>query len=249
MSHYILVHGAWEESRAWEDVSPLLEAQGHTVTAIDLPGHGANMQPISNMTMSQYINTIIEAIQSLDEPVILVGHSMAGSVISLVAERIPSKIERLIYVAAFLLADGGTVLEAMQSDTGEFLPNIVFSDDQSYATLPEETFRSAGFHDVHESVIQRFLPLIVEKQSTEPLMAKVTVTEANFGSVAKTFIRTTLDRVTTPALQDCMIANWDVEVVHNLESGHFPAFSVPTKLADLLLLASADSGQTASVNP
>ena len=237
MSHYILVHGAWEESRAWEDVSPLLEAQGHSVTAIDLPGHGANMQPIANMTMNNYIDTVIDAIQSLNEPVILVGHSMTGSVISQVAERIPSSIERLVYVAAFLLADGGTVLEAMQSDNGEFLPNIIFSEDQSYATLPEATLRSAGFHDVDESVIQRFLPLIVEKQSTEPFMAKVTVTEQNFGSVPKTYIRTSIDRVTTPALQDRMIANWEVETVHHLESGHFPALSMPGKLADLLLLS------------
>jgi pimeloyl-ACP methyl ester carboxylesterase len=239
MSHYILVHGAWEESRGWQDVSPILEAQGHTVNAIDLPGHGANVQPIAKITMNQYVNAVIEVIQSLNEPVILVGHSMTGSVISLVAERMPSKIERLIYVAAFLLADGGTVLEAMQSDTGEFLPNIVFSNDQSYATVPEETLRSAGFHDVHERVIQHFLPLMVEKQATEPFMAKVTVTEANFGAVAKTYIRTTLDKVTTPALQDRMIGNWNVEVVHNLESGHFPAFSMPEKLADLLLPATA----------
>ncbi len=40
MSHYVLVHGGWEESRAWEDVVPVLEQSGHTVTAIDLPGHG-----------------------------------------------------------------------------------------------------------------------------------------------------------------------------------------------------------------
>lgn len=241
MSHYILVHGAWEESRAWEDVSPLLEAQGHSVTAIDLPGHGANMQPIASMTMNNYINTVIEAIQRLNEPVVLVGHSMTGAVISQVAERIPSNVERLVYVAAFLLADGGTVLEAMQSDNGEFLPNIVFSEDQSYATLPEKTLRSAGFHDVDESVIQRFLPLVVEKQSTEPFMAKVAVTEQNFGSVPKTYIRTTIDKVTTPVLQDRMISNWDVEVVHNLESGHFPAFSVPEKLVDLLLLSASSS--------
>tara|TARA_R110001592_G_scaffold362635_1_gene677435 strand:+ start:8344 stop:9093 length:750 start_codon:yes stop_codon:yes gene_type:complete len=248
MSHYILVHGAWEESRAWEDISPLLEAQGHEVTAIDLPGHGANIQPIADMTMANYIDTLIEVIQSLSEPVILVGHSMSGSVISQVAERIPSNIERLVFVAAFLLADGGTVLEAMQSDNGEFLPNIIFSEDQSYATLPEKTLRSAGFHDVPESVIQRFLPLVVEKQSTEPFMSKVAVTENNFGSVPKTYIRTTLDKVTTPALQDRMIANWEVEVVHNLESGHFPAFSMPEKLAGLLLLAAIDSALTEAVN-
>ncbi|MFK8048344.1 MAG: alpha/beta fold hydrolase [Halioglobus sp.] len=235
MSHYVLVHGAWEESQSWEDVVPVLEQSGHTVTAIDLPGHGANMQPVTEMTMANYVDTVINTIDEIGTPVILVAHSMTGSVVSLVAEQIPHKLERLIYVAAFLLHSGGTVLEAMQSDDGEFLPNIIFSEDESYATLPEETLRSAGFHDVDEQVIERFLPLIVEKQSTEPFMAPVVVTAENFGTVHKTYIRTTIDRVTTPDLQDRMIESWPVDVVHNLVSGHFPAFSVPQKLAELML--------------
>lgn len=237
MSHYILVHGAWEQAHSWDRITPALQSEGHTVNAIDLPGHGDNIQPIAEMTMHNYINTVITAVENVDEPVILVAHSMTGSVISQVAERIPHKIERLVYVAAFLLADGGTVLEAMQSDNGEFLPNIEFSDDQSYATLPEETLRRAGFHDVDESVIQQVLPQVVEKQSTDPFIAKVTVSQQSFGSVPKTYIRTTLDKVTTPALQTRMINNWPVEIVHNLEAGHFPAFSVPEELARLLLLA------------
>ncbi|MBT4521425.1 MAG: alpha/beta fold hydrolase [Halieaceae bacterium] len=235
MSHYLLVHGAWEESRAWEDVTPVLEQSGHRVTALDLPGHGANMQPIADMNMGNYIKTVIDAINDIGEPVVLVAHSMSGSVVSQVAEQVPEKIERLIYVAAFLLETGGTVLEAMQSDSGEFLPSIIFSEDGSYATLPEETLRNAGFHDVSEQVIQRFLPLIVEKQSTEPFMSPVAMTAEKFGTVKKTYIRTTIDRVTTPDLQDRMIENWKVEQVHNLVSGHFPAFSVPQKLAELML--------------
>ena len=238
MSHYLLVHGAWEESTSWELVVPTLEAQGHTVTAVDLPGHGANMQPINQMTKANYIDTIINEINKIEVPVILVAHSMSGSVVSQVAEKIPKQIERLVYVAAFLLENGGTVLAAMQSDTGEFLPNIIFSDDQSYATLPEQTLREAGFHDVKEDVIQHFLPLMVEKQATDPFMSPVGMTQENFGSVPKTYIRTSIDKVTTPALQDRMIANWQVEKVLHLEAGHFPAFSVPKELAQLLLSTS-----------
>ena len=236
MSHYILIHGAWEESRIWDDVSPLLQQNGHAVTAIDLPGSGANKQPDSLVTTSAYIQSVVDAIQSLDHQVILVGHSMAGALISHVAELIPEKIERLIYVTAFLLKDGGTVLEAMQSDAdGEALPEIIFSDDQAYATLPEPALRRIGFHDVEEAVIQRFLPFLAEWQATEPFMAKVVISDENFGSVPKTFIRTSIDKMISPALQDTMIANWEVESVLDLESGHFPAFSVPEKLAELLL--------------
>ena len=241
MSHYVLIHGAWEEAKSWNAVTPLLEAQGHSVNAIDLPGHGANLQPISEMNMNNYINTVVAEIQKEDAPVILVAHSMTGSVVSQVAERIPENIERLIYVASFLLKDGGTVMDAMQSDDGLFLPNIVFSEDQSYAMVPEATLRSAGLHDVENGVIEEVLPYFVEKQSTEPFLSQVRMSEEKFGTVPKTYIRTTLDRVTTPALQDRMIGNWNVEVVHNLESGHFPNFSVPKELAELLLLSATEA--------
>jgi pimeloyl-ACP methyl ester carboxylesterase len=161
---------------------------------------------------------------------------MNGALISHVAEQIPEKIERLIYVTAFLLKDGGSVLEAMQSDAdGEVLPEIVFSDDQAYATLPEAALRRIGFHDIEESAIKRFLPLMAEWQATEPFMAKLVLSDKNFGSVPKTYIRTGMDKMVSPALQDTMIGNWEVESVLDLESGHFPAFSQPEKLAELML--------------
>lgn len=236
MSHYILLHGAWEESRMWDDVSPILQQNGHTVTAIDLPGHGANKHPNSLVTTSSYIQAVVDVITQLDHQVILVGHSMNGALISHVAEQIPEKIKRLIYVTAFLLKDGGSVLDAMQSDAdGEVLPEIVFSDDQAYATLPEAALRRIGFHDIEESAIKRFLPLMAEWQATEPFMAKLVLSDKNFGSVPKTYIRTGMDKMVSPALQDTMIGNWEVESVLDLESGHFPAFSQPEKLAELML--------------
>jgi pimeloyl-ACP methyl ester carboxylesterase len=161
MSHYILVHGAWEESRIWDDVSPVLQQNGNLVTAIDMPGHGSNLLPLSDVTMDKYVQVVADAIRQLDHKVVLVGHSMAGAVISQVAELIPEKIERLIYVAAFLLKDGGSVLEAMQSDSaGELLPEIVFSDDQSNASVSEGALCRVGFHDVDAKFILRFLPLM-----------------------------------------------------------------------------------------
>lgn len=236
MSHYILIHGAWEQARIWGDVTPLLEADGDTVTAIDLPGHGEKRQPILQVTMASYVRAVVDAISALDHNVILVAHSMAGAITSQVAERIPDRIERLIYVAAFLLNDGESVLEAMQSDSaGEFLPTIAFSDDQSFATVPEVALRNVGFHDVDEHVIQRVLPLMAERQATEPFMANVVLSEENFGAVPKAYIRTALDKVTSPSLQDRMISNWHVESVLDLQSGHFPAFSAPDELAALLL--------------
>ncbi|MDH3597196.1 MAG: alpha/beta fold hydrolase [Rhodospirillales bacterium] len=236
MSHYVLVHGAWEGSWTWENTSSELERQGHAVTAIDLPGSHGNKQAIPQVTMASYVKTVAEAIERLDHKVVLAGHSLAGAVISRVAELMPEKIERLIYVAAFLLKNGDSVLEAMQRDPGgEFLPELTFSEDQSYAMASERTLRDIAFHDVEDKDIRRSLPLMAEKQATEPFMAKVVVSDGRFGSVPKTYIRTTIDKITSPALQDEMIANWEVESVHVLPSGHFPTLSMPERLAELML--------------
>ncbi len=163
MSHYILVHGAWEESGMWDRVSPILQQRGHKVTAIDLPGHGANKKPDSVVTTQSYVQALVDVIEKLDDPVILVGHSMNGALISHVAERIPEKIERLVYVTAFLLKNGGSVYSAMEGDAeGGAFPYIQYSDDQAYATLPEPSLRIIGLHDVDQAEIERILPMMAE---------------------------------------------------------------------------------------
>jgi pimeloyl-ACP methyl ester carboxylesterase len=236
MTHYILVHGAWEGSWSWDYTRPALEKQSHTVTAIDLHGSDNGLQSISNVTLDSYVETVVDAINQLDHNVVLVGHSMAGVVISHVAEQIPHKIDKLIYVAAFLLGNGDSVIEAMQRDPdGEFLPELIFSDDQSSAIALEKTWRDKAFHDVGEGRIVEALPLLDIAQATEPFMAKVAVTEQKFGAVPKVYIRTSIDKMVSPKLQDEMLENWKVDRVSILQSGHFPTLSMPETLAELML--------------
>ena len=213
-----------------------MENNGHQVTVVDLPGSIGNERAIAAVTMEGYVNTVIDAILEQERPVVLVGHSMADAIISQVAEMIPEKIARLVYVTAFLLKNGDSVLEAMQRDTaGQFLPRLAFSDDQSSATSDEETWREVAFHDVAETSVLEALPLLRGPQATEPFMAKVAVSNERFGSVPKTYIRTDIDKMLTPTLQDEMLDNWDVDHVHTLNSGHFPALSLPEKLVEAIL--------------
>ena len=79
MSHFVLVHGAWEESGMWDNVAPILVQKGHTVTAVDLPGHGENRREGLQVTTELYADALIEVISELDYPVILAGHSMNGA--------------------------------------------------------------------------------------------------------------------------------------------------------------------------
>lgn len=237
MTHYVLVHGAWEGSWSWDLIQPTLEKAGHQVTTLDLPGSTGNQADIPQVTLESYVQTVTDAINSLDHKVVLVGHSLAGVIISQTAELIPQKIERLVYVTAFLLESGDSIIEAMQRDPGgEFLPKLTFSEDQSYATADEQTWRDIAFHDVKETDILGALPLLLgTKQATQPFIEKANVSKENLGSVPKTFIRTSIDKMVSPTLQDEMIAKWEIDQVHTLKSGHFPTLSVPNELAELLL--------------
>ena len=76
-------------------------------------------------------------------------------------------------------------------------------------------------------------------QGTGPFLAEVAVTEERFGAVPKTYVRSNNDKMISPALQDAMMKNWEVDSVFELESGHFPTSSVPAELADVLLRAAA----------
>lgn len=237
MTHYILVHGAWEGSWSWDLTQPALENAGHKVTLVDLIGSPGNHADIPEVTLENYVQTVVDTINQLDHKVVLVGHSMAGAVISHVGEQIPQKIERLVYVTAFLLENGDSILGAMKHDPGgQFLPKLNFSADESYATAEEETWRNIAFHDVSGVRILSALPYVIgTKQATEPFVAKAVVSEKNLGSIPKTYIRTSIDQMISPALQDEMISNWKIDHVHTLEAGHFPTFSVPEELGALLL--------------
>ena len=233
---YILVHGAWGAAWEFEEVKNLLSKDGSTVHALDLPGHGDNVKEIAEVTMVAYVKHIEAFINELDGKVILVGHSLGGAIISQVAEESFDKIEKLIYVAAMLPASGDSALALMQGDKhGQLLPRLIFSEDQSYVTLDDKTVRDILLHDVTDAdKLDKAVSGLLVKQAVQPFTAEIKVTAENFGSVPKYYIRSSLDKVLTPELQDRMITNWNVEKVFTLKSGHFPITSIASNLTDVI---------------
>lgn len=93
---YVLVHGAWADESAWGFVRNEL-AKNANVVVVNLPAHGADGTYGVGIGLNDYVNTVTKAINAQSGKVILVGHSMAGKIISQVAENIPTKIDKLIY--------------------------------------------------------------------------------------------------------------------------------------------------------
>jgi pimeloyl-ACP methyl ester carboxylesterase len=247
MKKLLFIHGAWGGAWEFEEFIDPLSQQGLRAHAIDLLGHGQNEAPISEVTMEAYVSQVIEAAQAIDGPIILVGHSLAGAIISQVGERIPEKIERLVYVAASLPKNGESVIDLMSSDSdGKLLPQLVFSKDNSIATVQLQDIKALLLHDVKEAErVTSLAPKFEIPQATEPFMATIQLTEEAFGSIPKSYIRATLDKVMSTALQDRMISNGEVEQVFTLESGHFPMMSIPDHFIKVIIEIAVDRAVSA----
>lgn len=233
MSIFILIHGSWHSAWNWHKVIPILEKQGHKAIAIDLPAMGRDKTPVSTVTMPLVVEKIGELIDSLDEKVILVGHSKNGIVISQVAELFSRKIEKLVYLAAYLVPNGKTQRQySMQDTEGVLKPYVTFHEDLNASTLEPAIYKEGLYHDCEDAITELAKVLL----SPEPFITGITpleLTEGNYGSVPRFYIECTEDRAVTPFIQRKMYTETPCEKVYSMATSHSPFFSKPQELSDI----------------
>jgi pimeloyl-ACP methyl ester carboxylesterase len=232
---YVLVHGAWQAQFVWKDVKEQLQANGSNVLTVELPGHGTDDTPVSAITLGSYRDAVITVIQSQPNPVILVGHSLAGMIISVTAESIPEQIEKLVYIAAYLPKNGDSLSTLSQQDTeSQTAANLDFAPDYSTATVKTDVVGELFCTDGTNEQKQR----LADTQKPEPLapfQAAVSLSDEKFGRIPLYYVKTLQDRVIGPKLQDWMIAqNGHVRQVYSIDSGHSPFISKPAAVVEIL---------------
>lgn len=230
---YVLVHGAWSDESAWGFVRNEL-AQNANVVVVNLPAHGADNTYGAGIGLSDYVKTVTTAINAQKGKVILVGHSMAGEVISQVAENIPDKIQKLIYVSAYLPKNGESVLDLSKKDnTSKVGPNLEFNKDYSLATINKDALADAVCADCP----QYMKDILVKYHRAEPVKAlndKATLS-AKFAAVPKYYIATTNDVTVPYALQLQMIKdNGTIKKVYELPTSHLPFVVQPDKFVEII---------------
>lgn len=231
---FLLIHGAWEGAWSWKQTTTHLEKNGHNVISIDLPGHGEDKTPISEITLKLYADRVKSELDKIDRQVVLVAHSFGGFVISQVAEDKPEKIEKMVFVASAVPYDGKTAVEVFTEDEeGELLENLIFSEDNSSVSMSKETIMNIVFTGATEEQMEEVLPQLVN-QASKPFFEPVITTEENFGSVPKAYIETTLDRVISLKAQRQVQKMVGINEVVTLEYGHVPLETAPEELASAL---------------
>ena len=118
MATFVLVHGAWHGSWCWKRVRNALRAQGHDVFTPTLTGVGERSHQLSPaVNLDTHIADVENVIRWEDlSNVVLCGHSYGGCVIGGVADRVPERIQALVYLDAFVLDSGESLVQHLPED-------------------------------------------------------------------------------------------------------------------------------------
>jgi pimeloyl-ACP methyl ester carboxylesterase len=232
---FVLIHGAWQGAWVWQNVQAGLVSAGQKVIVVELPGHGDDQASPATLNLNVYRDKVVAAINGVSGKVVLVGHSMGGMVITSVAEAIPNKIEKLVYIGAFLPANGQSLGDLAGTDAQSLLgPNIVPSTDQLTLDIKRDEVVNIFCQDGSDAVKAQ----VNTKFRVEPAIPfgdKVTITAGNFGAVDKYYIHTLLDHAVGIDLQNRMAKAAGITKQFNLNSGHCPFLSMPDQVTSTLL--------------
>ena len=232
---FVLVHGAWHGAWCWEQVERHLEDRGAASVAVNLPGRAGDTQSVAELTLDSYVDHVVAAIDASPEPVVLVGHSLGGLVISQTAERVPDKISSLVYLCAMLLQDGQSTIDASVNDPdSQLMANISLDEGAATSSVTGPAVRDLFYGDCSAAASANAIRLLVP-EPVGPASTPVHVTAARWGSVPRSYILCTQDRAISPATQRAMIASVGVDRVLEMESSHSPFISQPEELAALLI--------------
>ena len=230
----VLLHGAWMGAWCWGVTQEELGAAGVTTKAMDLPGHGKRSAESVGDSLTPYVDAAVETISACDAPVVLVGHSFGGIVISQIAERVPEKIDALVYLAAAVAPDGGTFLETVgQFEGPSGLSNLEFNEAKTLVTIEAAAFQDAVAHDIDEKAFAAAGPDLVH-EPTGPLGATLQISRERYGRVPRFYIRCTGDRLFPLTGQDAMLGSVVMEGVYSLDASHSPMLSQPGALAKII---------------
>lgn len=231
MSTFVLIHGGCHGAWCWYKVVPALEKLGHIVIAPDLPSHGRDKTPVSAVTLQAYVDTVCKIIDTQREPVVLVGHSMGGGIITQTAEYRPDKIKTLVYLTALLPANGESMGTVLRRNTESALnSNFIVNADKSASMVREEALVDGFYGDCSAEDVT-LAKLLLTPQATAPLKEKLQTSAARFGRVPRVAIECLRDNAHPLSFQRSVYPTFPFQKVITMDTSHSPFFSSPDELA------------------
>jgi len=237
MSTFVLVHGAWQSAATWDLLVPLLSERGHEVITPVLTGLGKDQQRLSpEITLQQHLDDVSHAIAEHSK-VILVGHSYAGMIISGVAEKNPGKIQRLIFLDAFLPEHENSVLDLLPADIGKYFRDVATKHGDGWrlpagdGQLDLWGLQPGEARDFVRARLCDFTLRCFEEPLALPANHKARLPATFIACVAPHYPARPFFQ---PFADKARVAGWDVA---ELNTGHDCHVERPSEVAEILLAA------------
>jgi pimeloyl-ACP methyl ester carboxylesterase len=235
-NEYVLVHGACHGAWCWDEVAAKLRAKGHRVVTLDLPGHGRRASEVRHAGVEAYGRAVANAmaLEGISRGIV-VGHSMGGLVIPKAAELAPERVSHLVFLAAVVVPDGGTLAGTLMTPAGRTMMtgNAAARGDGAFL-YPAELAWARWMGDMPRSdprvssAISHLTP-----QALRPFLERVNFRVFYGMRVPRTYIRCLQDMAVVPTRAAECAARLGVKPV-DMDCAHNAMLSQPDALVGIL---------------
>jgi pimeloyl-ACP methyl ester carboxylesterase len=231
----VLIHGAWHGGWVWDEVSAELVRLGHVAVSPDLPAHGLDRTPAGEVSLEGYAAAVAAVVRDLPEPVILVGHSFGGAVISQAAELVGDRIRHLVYLCAFLLRDGQSV---SRHGLGPSSTSLLTTEN----LLPAEHTLMVSERVIYEGLYNGCSRKTAERAAARlrpeplvPMQTPLALMNQRARAIPQSYIECTQDRIVPLQDQRRMCRLTPPGRLLQMATGHSPFFTETGQLVEHLI--------------
>src|SRR5215470_4695549 len=215
----VLVHGAFADGSGWSRVIPILEQDGYFVTAVQIP----------LTSLSDDIATAKRVVDSQKGPIVLVGHSYGGAVITGAAAGSPN-VKALVYLAAFAPEEGEPLGEPGKKFAQPPLNSALVPDSAGFLYIDRAKFHDAFCKDLTEADAR---VMAVTQKPLHSSVFEASVSDAAWKTVPSRYVVSSQDRAINPELERFYAKRMGAKT-SEIESSHVAFLSHPQDIAKII---------------
>jgi pimeloyl-ACP methyl ester carboxylesterase len=225
---FVLVHGAWHGAWCWDHLAAELASRGASSVAVDVPCDD------TTAGCAAYAAVVIDAIRDVRDDTVLVGHSLGGLTIPLVAASRP--VRSMVFLCALIPQPGASLVEQLEAEPGMFTAgfgNALARDNQGRSYWPDADAAISALyvdcpHGMAKAAVRRLRP-----QARLPNIELCPLSA--WPKTPSQSILTQSDAAISPAWSRRAAADRLGATAHELPGDHSPFMSRPADLARLLI--------------
>src|SRR5882672_9837977 len=215
----LLVHGAFADASSWRKVIPLLEKQGFTVTAVQIP----------LKSLADDVATTKRVIDAQKDDVILVGHSYGGAVMTDAAAG-NAKVKALVYVAAFAPDAGETLGGLIERFSPSALATALVPDSAGFLYIDRTKFQKVFANDLPED--EGAVLAAIQKPIAGAIFGE-DVKAAAWKTIPSWYVVSTQDNAINPDLERFMAKRMGAQT-REIKASHVGFISSPAEIAKVI---------------